>query len=89
MTPGKCIGCKLDWPACNCSLPDGMIAEEPKVVYTDYFSDQLLKELSGSVDNGTMHVTVETPDGWKCDKPNCTTDFLHKHATYDCLYPKP
>ena len=32
------------------------------------------------VDNGTTHITVATPKGWKCDR--CPADYLHTHTTY-------
>lgn len=41
-----------------------------------------------AVDNGTLYVTVPTPEGWKCDREGCTTDFYHTHSTYTSLLPK-
>jgi len=32
-----------------------------------------------------MHITVPTPEGWKCERENCTTDFYHTHGTYPSL----
>lgn len=42
-------------------------------------------ELKDIVDNGTTEITVETPEGWKCERPNCPMDYLHKHGTYPSL----
>lgn len=44
------------------------------------------EELADLVDNGTTHVAVPTPEGWVCPRKNCTTDFLHRHGTYE--FPK-
>lgn len=43
-----------------------------------------LKDL---VDDSVTEITIETPDGWKCNRKGCTTDFLHSHGTYPCLKP--
>lgn len=40
------------------------------------------EELPNVVDTGTTYITVETPEGWKCPRKNCTSDFLHSHNTY-------
>ena len=74
---------------CHYCFSKRLEADESEFITTDYSADKLLHELAGIVDNGTTHVTVETPEGWKCDKPNCPTVFYHKHSTYDCLDPKP
>lgn len=38
-----------------------------------------------SVDNGTTHVTISTPDGWECQRVGCNVDFYHTHSTYAAL----
>lgn len=45
----------------------------------------MLKELENIVDDGTTVVYVDTPDGWKCPRKGCTTDFKHTHSTYKSL----
>ena len=42
-------------------------------------------DLAAICDDSTTHVTIETPEGWKCERPNCPTDFLHEHTTYPSL----
>ncbi len=37
------------------------------------------------IDDGTTVVTIPTPDGWKCERENCTVDYLHTHGTYEAL----
>lgn len=41
--------------------------------------------LWGLVDDSTTEVTIETPEGWKCDRKGCTADYLHSHGTYAAL----
>ncbi len=40
-------------------------------------------------DDSTTHITIPTPGGWKCERPNCKTDYLHKHGTYSTLETRP
>lgn len=42
-------------------------------------------DLLDKVDNGTTHITIETPDGWKCERKGCVFDFTHTHGTYSTL----
>lgn len=42
-------------------------------------------DLAKIVDDGTVHVTVETPAGWKCSRPNCHVDYRHEHSGYSTL----
>jgi hypothetical protein len=46
-----------------------------------------IKGLEELVDNGTTHVTIETPDGWACEREGCSIDYLHSHSTYSALLP--
>lgn len=34
------------------------------------------------IDNGTLHVYIKTPKGWKCKKKGCNQGFKHTHSTY-------
>ena len=47
-----------------------------------------MNDLKDIVDNGTTYVTIPTPKGWRCERPNCPTDFLHTHGTYPSLTQK-
>lgn len=38
-------------------------------------------------DDSVQEVTIPTPEDWKCHKPNCPTEFLHNHTTYESLKP--
>lgn len=44
-----------------------------------------MNDLKDIVDDGTTVVTIPTPEGWRCERPNCSTDFLHTHTTYSVL----
>jgi hypothetical protein len=48
-----------------------------------------LSKLLPLVDNGTTHVTIQTPKGWKCKRKNCTSMFKHTHGIYPSLNAKP
>ncbi len=50
--------------------------------------DRLYEELFPSIDNGTLHVEVPTPDDWKCKRKGCTTDFYHEHGTFSSIKKK-
>jgi hypothetical protein len=41
----------------------------------------MIEGLEKLIDNGTTYVTVETPDGWKCDRVNCNIDWKHVHKS--------
>lgn len=45
--------------------------------------------LKDIVDDSVTEITVETPDGWKCDRKGCTADYRHSHGTYPSLSPTP
>lgn len=47
-----------------------------------------LKDLEKLVDDGTTVVTIATPKGWRCERPNCAMDYLHTHGTYSTLKEK-
>ncbi len=47
-----------------------------------------LKELEKIIDNGTTHITIPTPKGWRCERKNCRTMFKHTHSTYSILNAK-
>jgi hypothetical protein len=38
-------------------------------------------------DDSTTVVYVDTPEGWKCPRKGCTTEFIHEHSTYGPLRP--
>ena len=46
-------------------------------------------ELSDIVDDSTTEITIETPEGWKCERDTCKVDYLHKHSTYSALATDP
>lgn len=50
-----------------------------------YLKVKDLAELATMCDDSTMHVEIETPEGWKCERENCRIDYLHKHTTYPAL----
>lgn len=37
------------------------------------------------VDNGMTHITIENPEGWRCEREGCKMDYRHTHDTYPCL----
>lgn len=43
------------------------------------------EEIKDLVDDGTTFVEIPTPEGWKCSREGCTTDYLHTHGTYTSL----
>lgn len=40
------------------------------------------------VDDSTTYVEIPTPEGWKCPRANCPTDWYHEHTTYGALNKK-
>lgn len=34
------------------------------------------------LDDSTTYVEIQTPENWKCDRANCSTDFKHTHTNY-------
>lgn len=43
----------------------------------------LLKDLI--VDNGTLHISIKTPKGWKCDRKGCKEKYKHTHGIFSSL----
>jgi hypothetical protein len=58
----------------------------------DFYSAEMWGQefnlLKNVVDDGTTHVTIKTPRGWKCERKNCKTDYKHTHGTYP-TFPSP
>lgn len=60
---------------------------DPRIVKAtnDYFARKDFDDLMDYVDDSTTHITIPTPKGWRCERPNCLSDFLHTHASYPSL----
>lgn len=37
------------------------------------------------IDDSTTHITIPTPEDWKCDRKGCRIDYYHYHSTFNCL----
>jgi len=37
------------------------------------------------IDDSTTHITIPTPEDWKCDREGCLVDYVHYHSTFTCL----
>jgi hypothetical protein len=48
-------------------------------------SQETLDELAKIVDDGTTDVFIDTPEGWKCEKEGCNTDYKHTHGSFPSL----
>lgn len=42
-------------------------------------------EIKDSVDDGTTHVEIPTPDSWVCERKGCEIDYKHSHGTFPSL----
>lgn len=51
----------------------------------EYLQRKDMEDLLKLVENGTSHITIETPEGWRCEREGCRIDYLHSHGTYPSL----
>lgn len=68
---------------------DMLESQMPHFFKTNFYTGGLTKEIADRVtmhflcDDTTTHVTVATPEGWKCKQAGCEVDYLHCHSTFD------
>lgn len=60
-----------------------MKAEKTEIFIRPVFVPIEIKEV-----RGMLYVTVPTPPGWKCERPDCTITFKHRHTAEADLYAK-
>lgn len=53
-----------------------------------FYEDKFGGDFSGVehlANDSTTHITVPTPEDWKCNREGCRIDYYHEHGIFPCL----